>query len=175
MDGSARWTITPDATVTSFETSESSLKDPWRIVVGVASSNDTNLRKATSWVSIFASSGVDIPITVFQRFSELLDTFNSPFKDVITLAESIFKTTWIKSIGRLELHALLSDLHVRCASHIMAAEQSRMSNDDMCVSAFPDRKVDLAYQAIVIDLFASHCLPCYSSMVVNDPDFKILD
>lgn len=129
-DGSARWTIAPDATITSFEMSESSLKDPWRIVASIASSSNANLRKALGWLCTFASSGVDIPVYIFRQFSDLTHNFHCPFADLIALAESIFKATWMKSVRRQELHALISDLHNRCAGHVIAAGQESTGGDD---------------------------------------------
>lgn len=114
MDGSNRWTVAPDATITSFETSESSLKDPWRIVLNVASSGLNNLQKALGWLRLFASSGVDIPTSIFQQLLGYIDELHAPFSDVIILTESIFKAVWIKSIGRMELHTLVSTLYDRC-------------------------------------------------------------
>jgi len=43
--------------------------DPWRAVICVASANGDGLSRSLQWLCVLACSGVEIPVTVFMRFS----------------------------------------------------------------------------------------------------------
>lgn len=118
-EGSARWTSAFDATITSFEHVNAPLLDPWRVVTGIASHDYDGLKRGLDWLSIFASSGVDIPVTTFLQMSALARDLNATFEDHLKLAEAAFMAIWIKSLGRQDLQKMISDLHDRNVNFVL--------------------------------------------------------
>lgn len=119
VEGSARWTAAFDATIASFEHVAGPLLDPWRIVTNVASQDYDGLKKGLKWLGVFASSGVDIPISTFLQVSALLRDFDASFDIYIMLVEAVFISTWIRSLGRLTLQRMISDVHDRNSPYII--------------------------------------------------------
>ncbi|KAI5122947.1 hypothetical protein M0805_006828 [Coniferiporia weirii] len=118
-EGSARWTVAFDATVTSFEHVSAPLLDPWRIVNGVASRSYEGFRKSLSWLRMFALSGVDIPTPTFLQVFALARDLGGSFEDHAVLADAVFMSIWVRSLGRQELHKVITDLHDKHASFVL--------------------------------------------------------
>ncbi|EJD06034.1 uncharacterized protein FOMMEDRAFT_119510 [Fomitiporia mediterranea MF3/22] len=131
VEGTARWTSAFDATVTSFEHVNAPLLEPWRVVTDVAARDYDGLKKGLDWLCIFASSGVDIPVNTFLQISALARDLNAPFDDHMKLAEAVFMSIWIKSLGRLDLQRLISDLHDRFVNYILARLERDSMNDQL--------------------------------------------
>lgn len=119
QEGSARWSVAHDATVVSFEQVGTTVMDPWRAVINVASENYDGLKKSLCWITLFASSGVDIPVTTFLQLSAMLRDFKASFEDHTALAEAALAATWLKSMGRQDLQRMIADFHDRNAAHII--------------------------------------------------------
>ena len=114
-----RWTITHDTTIASFEQVGATFLDPWRAVINVASENYEGLKKSLGWITLFASSGVDIPVNTFLQLSAMLRDFKASFEDHLSLAKAALAATWLKSMGRQDLQRMIADFHDRNASYII--------------------------------------------------------
>ncbi|KAI0054105.1 hypothetical protein FA95DRAFT_1480391 [Auriscalpium vulgare] len=94
--------------------------DPWNIVLRTASSSEEGLRKGLRWLSLFARSGVDIPVAMFQRFAALTGRFKLTLCDTVVLLEAAFSSTWLKSLGRQDLIATIGSLHLRLSGEVLS-------------------------------------------------------
>jgi hypothetical protein len=66
----------------------------------------------------FSRAGVDIPVSVFTLLSTQAVQFDASLEDTSFLVEAALSSTWLKSLGRQDLQAMLSDLHARFGPHI---------------------------------------------------------
>ncbi|THH07445.1 hypothetical protein EW145_g3377 [Phellinidium pouzarii] len=130
-EGTARWTTSFDATITSFEHVDTASADPWRIVTGIASRDYEGLRKGLSWLRLFSLSGVDIPVQTFLQVSALVRDMGGSFEDYAVLAEAVFMATYVKSLGKQDLHRMISDLHNRNANYILGRIGSDKDNNEV--------------------------------------------
>lgn len=107
------------------------LLDPWRVVIDVAAQDRDGLKKGLDWLRIFACSGVDIPINTFLQISALARDLDATFEDHVKLGETAFMAIWIKSLGRQDLHKLISDLHDRYANYILVQLEAENDNEQL--------------------------------------------
>ncbi|TDL27495.1 hypothetical protein BD410DRAFT_782583 [Rickenella mellea] len=92
--------------------------DPWRVVMDEAARNGEGLSKSIKWLRLFATSAVDIPITSFLRISAFARDIGGSFEDHAMLAEATLMSTWMVSLGRQDLQAMISELHTRQSAWI---------------------------------------------------------
>lgn len=114
-----------DVTTGSIEQTGTPFLDPWRVVIDAASSDEESLNKAIKWLCLFSSSGVDIPIATFLRISALARDLGLTFEDHSVLAEAALLSTWMKSLGKQDLQAMVSELHTRHAAWIRGQLQRK--------------------------------------------------
>ena len=119
--------------------------DAWRIVINVAAENLTGLKKALKWLNVFASSGVDIPVTTFLQISGLARDLNATFEDYVVLCETVFAAIWIKSFGRQGLQILLTDFVSKRSEWILEELWQKHDAATMCAFLFPEMGFSTIY------------------------------
>lgn len=110
----------PDLMETQVESLGSTMIDAWRPVIRISSKSKEGLSRGLQWLCLLARSGVEVPITVFTRFSTLVIEHNSSLTDSLLLVKAVMFSTWLKSVGRQELQVVFSQLHTRLAPTIKA-------------------------------------------------------
>lgn len=115
IDVSQRYSV---ADLASPPIDDSSVFDPWRLLVRVASESKEGLRRSLPWLCIFACGGIDVPVATYLRFSSLVSDQNLSLLESLLLVKAVMSSTWLKSMGRQELQVIFADLHTRLASEI---------------------------------------------------------
>lgn len=136
-EGSSRWTSSFEPSANGSEFGGAPSIDPWKILINRSSQNRDGLRTGLKWLCVFAYSGVDIPIKTFLQLSALSRDLASSFDEQTMLCEAAFISTWIKSLGRSDLQVMISDLHDRNASWILAHIRSQADLRSMYVFTKP--------------------------------------
>ena len=90
----------------------------WGVVFKTSSESRHGLVQCLQWLSMFARSAVDIPESVFQHFRSLTDQFKFSVAETYPLIHAVFLCCWMKSLGRQELHGLISSVHLRLSADI---------------------------------------------------------
>jgi hypothetical protein len=114
-----RFSTTLDAMIPNAEQKGIQPPDPWRPLMELASKSKEGLLRSLQCLCVFACSGVDIPISAFFQFSSLVTNFGVSLADSLLFVETAFFSTYLKSLGRQDLQAILSALHSRLAPHVM--------------------------------------------------------
>lgn len=78
-----------------------------------------SFQQALQWLAMMSSSGVDIPVAVFQQFSALSGRFDMNVVETLPLVSAAFCSIWLRSLGRQDLHAVIGALHLRLAENIV--------------------------------------------------------
>lgn len=105
-----------DASITGLAST-----DPWRIILHAAKADEEGLQRGLRWLCILARSGVEIPVATFREFSSLTQRFNSSWQQSSLLVEALFCATWLRSLGRQELQAIVSSLHHRVSVQVLSS------------------------------------------------------
>ncbi|KAJ7452375.1 hypothetical protein B0H11DRAFT_2327847, partial [Mycena galericulata] len=100
-----------DAGVTSI--------DPWRVVMEVGSLSTGGFSRSLQWLCALARSGVDVPVSIFERFSSLAAEFQASLSDSTLLVDALLASSWLKPTGRNERQNIIASLHSRLLSHIL--------------------------------------------------------
>jgi hypothetical protein len=93
--------------------------DPWRVLMDVGSQSQDGFSRSLQWLCTFARSGVDVPVSIFERFSFLAVDFHASLADSMLLVESLLASSWLKPTNRHQLQNILASLHSRLLSHIL--------------------------------------------------------
>lgn len=119
VEASYRLTFGSDPITAHAENAVNITFDPWRAVIRVASANKDGLSRSLQWLSVLACSGVEIPVTIFMRFSVLATEYSASLADSLLLVKSVMSATWQKCTGRSEFQELFSEHHARLAPQII--------------------------------------------------------
>ncbi|KAJ7111596.1 hypothetical protein C8R43DRAFT_935944 [Mycena crocata] len=117
-EASQRFSTAIDPFAATEGTGGSSL-DPWRVVAEVGSQSKEGFSRSLQWLCTFSRSGVDVPVTVFERFSSLATDFQASLTDSTLLIDAILASTWLKPTGRDQLQRIFGSLHSRLLPHIL--------------------------------------------------------
>jgi hypothetical protein len=123
---SHRFSANFDSVETQTESHVSIVADPWRPLVRISSEDKGGLSRNLKWLCLFARSGVEVPIAVFTRFSNLITAHDSSLLDSLSLVKAAMFSTWFKSAGRQELQIIFAQLHTRLVPHI----KTQLTNHD---------------------------------------------
>lgn len=85
------------------------------VVLNHALNDKAHWQQSLEWLCLLARSGVDIPVRVFLRLSELALQCNRSAPECFLLADAALSATSLMSIGRQALQKMISDLHSRFA------------------------------------------------------------
>ncbi|KAF7338262.1 hypothetical protein MVEN_02051500 [Mycena venus] len=116
-DPSQRFSTAPDSTVTAEGVGAP--LDPWRVVMDIGSQSQDGFSRSLQWLCTFARSGVDIPLSIFERFSSLATDFHSSLSDSMLLVESLLASNWLKPSSRHQVQNIIASLHSRLLPHIL--------------------------------------------------------
>ncbi|KAJ6502509.1 hypothetical protein C8R45DRAFT_976826 [Mycena sanguinolenta] len=117
IDPSQRLSAAPDATPAAE--SAGAPIDPWRVVMDIGSQSQGGFSQSLQWLCTFARSGVDVPVSTFERFSALSTDFHASLSDSMLLVESLLAFCWLKPTGRHQLQNIFASLHSRLLPHIL--------------------------------------------------------
>ncbi|KAJ6630829.1 hypothetical protein B0H10DRAFT_1938967 [Mycena sp. CBHHK59/15] len=117
-DASQRFSSTPDPSLISEGVGVTPL-DPWRAVTDVGSSSKGGFSRSLQWLCAFARSGIDVPVSIFERFSSLAIQFEASLPDSMLLVKALLASSWLKPMGRNQLQNVFASLHSRLLTHIL--------------------------------------------------------
>ena len=103
--------------------------DPWKILFQVASENKEGLKAGLRWFCIFARSSVEIPISRFEQMLGLVQQFDLSWEDSKLLIDALFCATWLRSLGRQELQATVSNIHMSAYPQVLEDLKAKKLND----------------------------------------------
>ena len=103
--------IDPDMPKSANKESSPIRAEPLDILLRVARLSSTSLSQALNWLVMIARSGVDIPISVFDKFTSLVATEEATLRQVHSLVHAMTISLWLRSIGRQFFQTLLGRLH----------------------------------------------------------------
>lgn len=118
-EGGGRFSTSVDSSIGPADAIGSAVVDSWRVVMKVASTDKEGWRRSLRWLCVFARSGVDIPVSTYMAFSSLGSKFEASLTDCVLLVDAALSSTWLKSMSRQELQAMISALHSRLAPEIL--------------------------------------------------------
>ena len=96
-----------------------SATDPWSIIMRAALSGRQSFQQALQWLAMMSSSGVDIPVAIFQQFAALAGRFDLDIMETLPLVSATFSSIWLRSLGRQDLHTVIGALHLRLADKVV--------------------------------------------------------
>ncbi|KAH7871820.1 uncharacterized protein C8R40DRAFT_1256268 [Lentinula edodes] len=111
-------------------TSESSEFDPWHHILASAETFN-GLTNSICWLSVVASSGVDVSVATYFHFANLVESFKLPVSSSLVFMNAIFKSVWLRHAGRQQMQKIISDLHFRLDSEIVQS----LKKKEMCHDA----------------------------------------
>ncbi|KAG6890676.1 hypothetical protein C0995_005048 [Termitomyces sp. Mi166 len=122
-----------DGTNTNSHSEQADLPvDPWQVITRMAEEGSQGLGRSLQWLCLFAHSGVDIPLTIFETFSVLVMRFDTlSLTNSLLLAKAVMVSTWLKPKGRQEIQSLISQLHERLDLQITSALKSKEPDEDL--------------------------------------------
>lgn len=104
--------------------------NPLQKLITIAFANAEGFRRGLSWLCLFASSGVDIPLGTFLDFATKATRFQMNLKECTTLITAALYSTWLRSIGRHELQAMVATLLTHLELQIVQNVQSGEAFED---------------------------------------------
>lgn len=93
---------------------------PLQKLTHIAHSSAEGFRRGLEWLSLFACSGVDIPLSTFQELASEAWRFQASLTDCITLVKACLYSSWLRSIGRQDLQATIATLLVYLEPEILS-------------------------------------------------------
>lgn len=104
--------------------------NPLHKLMDISFSSMDGYRRGLRWLCIFASSGVDIPVSAFYQFAASAGRFRADLEDCSILVKAGLYSAWLRSIGRQELQGMVGLLHEHLAATIVASLESKGSSLD---------------------------------------------
>ncbi|KAI0062284.1 hypothetical protein BV25DRAFT_1804358 [Artomyces pyxidatus] len=120
-------------TATIIDPTSLTAVDPWTTVLRVATADVDGLRKSLQWLYMFARSGVDIPVSIFQQFASFTGRSRNSLVETIPLVKAILSSLWLKSLGRQELLTTIGSLHLRLSSDVLSSITTGNSLSDVII------------------------------------------
>ena len=98
--------------------------NPLQVMLSIATSTRSGYERGLQWLCIFAFSGVDIPVPIFLQFATLAKKFKANLRDCSKLVDAAMYSSYLRSLGRLDLQALVAALQVHLKAEILGYLQS---------------------------------------------------
>ncbi|KAI0703614.1 hypothetical protein BC835DRAFT_1483812 [Cytidiella melzeri] len=124
-DGSQRSSIVTDSRFTMVDLSAFSNVNPLQKLMSVAFASSEGFRTGLSWLCLFASSGVDIPLKTYLDFAVKGSRFHMDLQDCTMLVKAALYSCWLRSIGRHEMQAMIATLFTQMELQVVQNLQSR--------------------------------------------------
>lgn len=109
-DGTQRQSIIVDSRLTMTDPAALINVNPLHKLMRIAQSSANGFRSGLAWLSLFACSGVDIPLSIFQDLASATSKFKATLQDCTVLIKACLYSTWLRSIGRQDLQATVAVL-----------------------------------------------------------------
>ncbi|KAI0079929.1 hypothetical protein K474DRAFT_1638767 [Panus rudis PR-1116 ss-1] len=93
--------------------------NPLRDLIETAKSSKKSFERSLHWLCLFASSGVDIPVPVFVQFAGWAKQYNADLNDCQMIITAALWSSWLKSLGRQELQAVVATLHMHLMDQLL--------------------------------------------------------
>ncbi|KAJ7774577.1 hypothetical protein DFH07DRAFT_865871 [Mycena maculata] len=117
-DPSQRFSSAVDPPTTAEGVAGTSV-DPWRVVTEVGFQSQDGFSRSLQWLCAFARSGVDVPVSIYERYSFLAKGFEASLSDSTLLVDALLASTWLKPTARNQMQDILASLHARLLPHIL--------------------------------------------------------
>jgi hypothetical protein len=85
----------------------------------IGAQSQDGFSRSLQWLCTFTRSGVDVPVSIFERFSALATDFHASLSESMLLIESLLASSWLKATGRHQLQKIIASLHSRLLPHIL--------------------------------------------------------
>ena len=105
--------------------------NPLQVMLSIATSTRSGYERGLQWLCIFAFSGVDIPVPIFLQFATLAKKFKANLRDCSKLVDAAMYSSYLRSLGRLDLQTLIAALHVHVFGEISSCLQALEKVDEM--------------------------------------------
>lgn len=175
VEASYRLTFGSDPITAHAENAVNITFDPWRAVIRVASANKDGLSRSLQWLSVLACSGVEIPVTIFMRFSVLATEYSASLADSLLLVKSVMSATWQKCTGRSELQELFSEHHARLAPQIIQCLERGNEVQERCGQIiFVARILLICISISFIQISLGTCLLLYGCDRIKTKEHKMI-
>ncbi|KAF7304918.1 hypothetical protein MKEN_01206100 [Mycena kentingensis (nom. inval.)] len=116
-DPSQRFSSAVDISSAASEGAVGAPPDPWKVVARIAERSKDDFTRSLHWLLAFSRSGIDVPITVFEKFSILSKQFGGSLIDAIHLVDAILATSWLRVTNRDRLQTIIAALHSAQLAH----------------------------------------------------------
>lgn len=110
QDAANRISVAGDAspTVADAGTSSNSLLKPltpsfWK--------TDGDLSRGLQWLCLYTTSGVDVPLHIYDQCASMVSEQGGTLVDSILLVKTMLSFAWLRSLGRHDLHKAIALLH----------------------------------------------------------------
>ncbi|KAK2466896.1 hypothetical protein APHAL10511_001154 [Amanita phalloides] len=115
-----RFSSSSDSASMNAEGAESLAIDPWRPILALAGQGRKELSRALNWLNLLASGGVHISTIHLLRFVSFVSE-EKDLRNAIAIIDAAFKNAWLNPVGRRDLLAVFSKLHVDFSSIVVSA------------------------------------------------------
>ena len=105
--------------------------NPLQAMLNIATTSKSGYQRGLRWISLFALSGVDIPITIWIQFATLASKFRVDLRDCSLLVNAALYSSWLRPTGRLELQTMISMLHAHLSAEIINGLQASENLENM--------------------------------------------
>ncbi|KAH9951250.1 hypothetical protein B0H21DRAFT_272251 [Amylocystis lapponica] len=128
VETSQRLNSIVDSRMTIMDANNIATTSALRVLVDTATGSREGFEQTLHWLCLFVRSGVDISVPTFAQFTSLSKRFNATLDESILLIKAALWSTWLKSMGRQELQAVVvAKIHTRLASQVVSALRSRLN------------------------------------------------
>ncbi|KIP09568.1 hypothetical protein PHLGIDRAFT_67270 [Phlebiopsis gigantea 11061_1 CR5-6] len=118
-DGSQRSSLVFEGRASVGDSASLVNVNPMQKLMEISFSNRNGYRQGLRWLCIFASSGVDIPVSAFFQFAASVGRYRADLEDCMILVRAGLYSAWLRSIGRQELQAMIGMLQEHLSSDIV--------------------------------------------------------
>ena len=130
VEAAGRGSVTlENSGITSMDVGGLAVIDPWKILFQVSSESREGLKAGLRWFCMFARSGVEVPISRFEQMFGLVQQFDLSWEDSKLLIDALFCATWLRSLGKQELQATVSNIHVSGYPQVLEDLKAKKLND----------------------------------------------
>lgn len=107
--------------------------DPWNVTFRYAPRGGDGLKQCLQWLSLFAYSSVEIPLSVFAQCATATNKYRCTLSESLPLVQAVLALAWVRPLGRQSLISVISSLHLRLAPEVLASLSIRDKHDAMYV------------------------------------------
>ncbi|KZT09437.1 uncharacterized protein LAESUDRAFT_741739 [Laetiporus sulphureus 93-53] len=125
VETSHRFTAALSPRSSTTDSSQLDADNALRVLINVAAGSREGFQHTAHWLCLFVRSGVDISPATYTHLASLARRFNATLDDCALLVKSALWSAWLRSVGRQELQATVSSMHILLSSTIVDLLRSR--------------------------------------------------